>query len=469
MRRKKEGEDNMAIEGLVSLIPYIVLAVIIIITALLIISASYTVVPAWEAHIVISRSKGRKFYCSREGYKSSYWKVPFVQQRAIIPIENVKILVNDITLRDSNYAPFIADVMCWVNIIDPLLAAERYGLLQKGIQTVMEEVSDIVKTVTRNSSMYWKITDIMQKRRDFSESVEKNINEELVAWGTNVVELEVIHFQDFDKYTVIQDLQERQATVINAETKKLVATQNKEATQVEAVAQKDAEITKAESEELYKTRQIEKDETIGKREQEKEMTIQETKQKANVQQVEAERTISVGQAKYKADATIEEAQGKAEATRKIGQATADVVKMTGTAEANVIEAKGTAEGVAIDKKATAQKKYETPQAMSIEIITRLLETYKDIQKSMFTNFGPALEKANIRVISTGEAGTFLGMPVGAKSGVGLGGMLEALSETTGIDFGEMIKQGVGAVKDVAKTFIKTTDKPTPKKPKKQKE
>ena len=64
----------------------VLIVVAVIVIALLLIASAYTVVPPHQAHVVVSRGKGRKVYCAREGFKSSYWRVPIVQQRAVIPI-----------------------------------------------------------------------------------------------------------------------------------------------------------------------------------------------------------------------------------------------------------------------------------------------------------------------------------------------------------------------------------------------
>jgi len=99
---------------------YAIIALIVVI-AVIIVAKSYTVVPPHEAHVVVSRSKGKKLFCSREGVvKSAYWHVPVLQQRAVLPLENIQIQINDIPLRDKDMAKFAADVRCFLNIFDPI-------------------------------------------------------------------------------------------------------------------------------------------------------------------------------------------------------------------------------------------------------------------------------------------------------------------------------------------------------------
>jgi len=161
--------------------------VIIILIILTTFRFSYVVVPPQEAHVVVSRGKGRKVYSSREGQKSSYWRVPIIQQRAVLPIENIQIQVEDVPLRDKNMAKFLGDVVAWLNIVDPLLASERLGKLERGFESIEADVKNVIQAVTRNMSMYWTLIDIMINRKEFSESVEKAINEELDAWGIKLV------------------------------------------------------------------------------------------------------------------------------------------------------------------------------------------------------------------------------------------------------------------------------------------
>lgn len=422
-----------------------------IVVVILLVAGSYTVVPPHQAHVVVSRGKGRKVYCAREGFKSSYWKVPIVQQRAIVPIENIQIQVDDVPLRDKNMAKFEGDVVAWLNIIDPLLAAERLGKLEAGLESIKADVVNVIRAVTRNESMYWTIIDIMTKRKEFSQEVEDAVNKELKAWGMVLIELEVIHFVDIEGYTVIKDLEKRQATVINTETRKLVADKNKEAAIVESNSQKEEEMRKAENEQAYRTRQIEKDEEIGEREQTKEMAVAEAEQKANEKKVEAKRTLTVGDAKIEKEATITKAEGEAESEVKRGDAKAIVARKTGEADADVIRAKGFADAESTDKRAEALKKYNEA-GIGLEVIN----ASKTVQIEQARAWAEAMKVAKIQVYSGGEAGKLFGMPVSPQAGFNLGAFAEIAKEH-GIDLqkiAESIAKGTLPVAEVSKVVEK---------------
>lgn len=419
----------------------------------------YVVVPPHEAHVVVTRGRGRRLYTSREeGKRSSYFYMPLLHRRSILPLRNKQLYIENIPLRDKDLAKFICDVTCWINIDDPVKAAERIGSQERitDFTGIEDDIKNLVKAVTRNSSMKMDLVSLMSERLEFSKRIAKEIEESIPEWGVGLVDLECIHFQDEAPYTVVSDLEKRQAAQINSTTRKQVAERNKEAVVVESTAQRVEEETKAENEEKYRTRQLRRDEEVGKREQQKNMAIAQTEQKANEQTVEAARTLTVGEAKYKAEAKVREAEGDAEAVRKTGKADADVVEMKGTAEGRVIKVKMTSEADGIDARAEAQKKYQESGAMAIEVVGKMFDTYRDIQIARFKNLGEALQKADVRVLSTGEGGQILGIPVTAESGIAFGGMMQGMKEA-GFDVEGLLKgavETVGSIVEAGKDLVK---------------
>ena len=396
-------------------------------------ATSYQVVPPNQAHVIVSRSKGKKVYCTREGTTyagSSYWKIPFIQQRSIIPLENLQLKIDAISLRDQNMAKFLGDVVAWLNIVDPLIAAERIsGKID--LTEINSDVHNVIQAVTRNESMYSTVIDIMKNRKDFSQRVESSVNNELKEWGMKVIELEVIHFTDVQGYTVISDLEKRQATIINVETRKTVAAQNKEAEIVESFSRKEAEIQKANNERAYREAQIATQEGIGIREQEKLMTIAQKTQEANTKTVEAEKAMTVGRALITKEATITEAEGMARATYAKGQAEAQVDQTKGEAKAAVTQAVGLAEAMALNKRAEALKLYNEA-GIGLEIINATKTVSIETAKA----YSEALKAAKITVYSGGGDGGMFDL----KSSFNMGAFTNVLKEQ-GFDV-EKILEGV---------------------------
>jgi len=451
----------------------IIIAIAIVVAIAAILTPRYVVVPPYEAHVVVTRGKGRRLYTSREeGKESSYFYMPLLHKRSVLPLRNKQLYIENIPLRDKDLAKFICDVTCWINIADPIKAAERIGGQDRiaDFTGIEDDIKNLVKAVTRNSSMKMDLVSLMSDRLEFSKKIAAEIEESIPQWGVGLVDLECIHFQDEAPYTVVSDLEKRQAAQINSTTRKQVAERNKEAVVVEANAKKVEETTVAETEEAFKKRQMKRDEEVGKAEQLKDMAIAEAERKANEMTVEAQRTLAVGKAKYEADAVVEKAQGEAEAIRRTGKAEADVTQMKGTAEGTVIKVKMTSEAEGIDARAEAQKKYQESGAMAIEVVGKMFDTYRDIQIARFKNLGEALQKADVRVLSTGEGGQILGIPVTAESGIAFGGMMQGMKEA-GFDVEGLLKgavETVGSIVEAGKDLVKKDVKKDVKK-KEQKE
>ena len=444
----------MSFLDLGSIVPLIIVVAVILVVGFFL-ATSYAVVPPNQAHVIVSRSKGKKVYCTREGATyagSSYWKVPFIQQRVIIPLENIQLKMENIPLRDQNMAKFLGDVVAWLNVTDPLIAAERING-KVDLSEVNSDVHNVIQAVTRNESMYSTIIDILKNRKEFSERVQKAVNEELTEWGMRVIELEVIHFSDAEGYTVISDLEKRQATIINVETRKTVASQNKEAIIVESNSTKEAEVQKASNEMTYRQAQIATQEAIGVRDQQKSMTIAQKTQEANTQTIEAEKAITVGRALITKEATITEAEGEATATFTKGQATAKVNQTVGEANAAVVQATGYAEAAALNKRAEALKLYNEA-GIGLEIINAA----KTVSIENVRSYAEALKVAKITMYTGGGDGGLFDM----KNSFNIGAFTNILKDQ-GFDT-EKILESIGGktlplanIDKVAETLSKRKD------------
>jgi flotillin len=455
----------------------IVTVIVLVIVAVIFVRWSYTVVPPHEAHVVVSRGKGKKVYCSRplEGVKlqSAYWYVPILKQRLIMPLENIRIEIDSIPLRDQLMAKFSGDVICFLSVVDPLLAAEKLGRIESeegktGFPRIEAEVGRLIESIARNASMSMEVYEIMRHRDAFSQEVKKRVNDPLKEWGVQLVDLEVIHFKDIEAYTVIKDLEQRQATLINAETRKQVADNQKGASIVESLANKETEMARAENDELYRIRQIQKDQKVGQTQQEAVQNIAQAEMEANKQKVEALRVLDVGTAQVGAQAKIESAKGDSEAIKTKADGDSEAIRKTGLAQAEVTKATLIAEADGTKEKAYALKEY-TDAGLSLETI----KADVDIKKAQFAALAEGLKVAKISLVTSGES-NILGIPVSAKAGADIGQMLYEMAER-GIDVRSLLdklpletavklaiaeKLGVAAVKEAQKQAEKppTADK-----------
>lgn len=423
------------LDTVLAFMPYVVVLVAIILIWAS--GVSYIVVPANEIHVVVHRGRGRKIYSARSGTSSSYWRIPFLQQRIVLPAENVQLEINDISLRDGQMAKFNGDVVAWVNINNPELASERLGDA-KGGQVIFNDVRNLIQAITRNTSMLWSIMDILKNRKGFSDAIRESVNKEFTAWGMVLVELEVIHFTDDPKYTVIKDLEARQASIINAETRKLVAMQMKEAEIVESTARKDTAIQVANNDELAKIREITRDESIGKRGAEKEKTIAEQQGLANKSAIASQNILLVGKAANEKQALVVSAEGKSQSEILLtASVPAEKVRMSGIAEADATRAKMFAEADGTFKRAEALKLYN-----EAGIKLELLKAIRDVEINKAENWGKAMTAAKINVYSGGEGGNLFGMAMSPSGAFSLGAFSSIAKESGGIDL-ERIAESIG--------------------------
>jgi flotillin len=393
---------------------------------------TYKVVDPNMAHIVVRMGKGRKLYAPKlsgsEGVaeKTSYFFIPRLMTRQVLPLTNIKMDIPDIHLNDLEVAPFVCDVVTWIRIDNPITAAERLNLDHPNgaFGSLGDDLKGIVHAIAREVAMRQEILDILRDRKTFSQSVSDAVNGVLKEWGVDLVNLEVIDIKDDVQKNsrVIADYESVRKVKVNTEARKQNATLDREAIEVEQDNRKTAEIATADAEEQLRKRQIEKDKNIGIAQKEQEADIAKAQELANEQTVSAERRLQVGLASVQKEASIEKATGDATAIKIRGEKEAEVITLKGQAEGNAIEAKGTAEAVAKDKMAAAMAKFNEA-ATTVEKIRAAIE----VQKAMWEAYGKVASNAEIKIVNSGKGASLFGMPLNAESGADLGQMLEGLN------------------------------------------
>ncbi len=417
------------------IIPIIIVGTIILLVMFFIMT--YKVVKPNEAHIVVFMGRGRKVYspARKEGAKArtSYFYIPLLMQRYILPLTNVKFDIANISLKDQLVAPFICDVIAWVNIDDPIVAAERLDIsAENPFQSLYDDLNNIVQAVAREVAMKQEILDIMRDRKSFSSFVSTSVNGVLQDWGVNLTNLEVNDIRDEENSNVISDYESIRKSQVSSISRKEVALREREAIEAEQHNFKIQEVAKAEAIEVAERRKILARQNIGLSEQEKERTVSEAEMIANRVEVAAKRETDVGIAEVERDATIEQANGEAMAHLIRGEKQAQVVRLKGTADADITQLQGEADGAAIlaqgladaeskDKMAEAMAKYNEA-ATSIEKIRAWME----VEKVKYEALGNALSKADLKLVSSGEGASVFGFPLNAETGADIGQMIEAV-------------------------------------------
>ena len=387
--------------------------------------STYKVIGSNEAHVLVVMGFGRKIMSPvpSEGVKAktAYFFIPFLMKRYIMPLTNVKLNVENINLNDAQVAPFIADVVTWLHIQDPVKAAERLDFTKDVFQGLHQDLTAIVQAIARAAAMKQEILDIMRDRATFSKSVSAEVDVVLKEWGVQLVNLEVNDIRDKEGSEVIQNYELMRKAQVESQARIEVATRNREAIEQEQDNRQKAEVATATSEKTFTLAQTEKDAAIGIALQEKDQRIANAEKATNATKVEAYRVTEVGKADVIKEATIVQATGRGEAVRIEGEKAADVVKLTGAADASAIEAKGLAEAVAKLKMAEALKEFNDA-ATGIEKIN----AWKAVKIAFADAQGKIAENAEIKLVSSGKGTSIFGMDINAESGADLNQFLEGM-------------------------------------------
>src|SRR3989338_202861 len=178
----------------------------------------YRVVPVNEAHIRILRHK-KDIFSTREG-KSAYWVIPFVTKLNRLPLSNLAIPVNDIKLNDKNMAKFVCDIVCFINIKDLNLAAERLVLSDSekemgfDFMRLSEDLKAIMESIGRTVVTKQTLLDIYMNRQLLDEAITKEVEVVFPKWGIQLVDLELKDIKDAAGSTIIADIERKVAADI---------------------------------------------------------------------------------------------------------------------------------------------------------------------------------------------------------------------------------------------------------------
>jgi uncharacterized membrane protein YqiK len=295
----------------------------------------YNIVPINEAHIRVLQGE-RKVFSNREGYKGEYWTVPFITKMQRLPLTNIRIDVPDVKLHDKEMAQFMCDIVCFVNIDNVTLAAERTTLTAEeryyteSVKVVANDFRAIMESISRTVATNQTLLEIYQDRSKLDEAVTKEVAKVFPQWGLVLVDLEVKDLKDVPltdeekamnvkESSIIRDIEAKIAARINADARVKIAEEGRRATIEEAKNKKQAEMEKAINEEEWGKRQIEKDRTLAIARQDQMMATAKKETEANEQKIEALRKTEVGTADVLRQATIQRAEAvKSESKREAG-------------------------------------------------------------------------------------------------------------------------------------------------------
>lgn len=273
------------------------------------------------------------------------------------------------------------------------LAAKNY--VNTSTEYMIESVQDVLEGNLREIIGQMKLTEIVQDRQKFGDSVKTNAVPDLHRLGLEIISFNVQTLRDANN--VIEDLGidnvvkiQKEAAISKAESKKEIAVaqsradeeanrarvlagkhmaeQNNELAIREAELLKDANIKRAEAEAAY---QIEQESQRKAR----EIVTAEANQEKTLREIEIKRNLLVSERNNEEDAKLYAQVKQAEGIRELALAQAEAIKAEAGAEAERIAKIGEAEADNIRKKADAMAAYG--EAAKLEII---LKAYTEMSK-----------------------------------------------------------------------------------------
>lgn len=443
---------------------YVIMGIVVVFF-ILYLTGLRRVVPPKYADVVTRKGEVEIYSADNTVTKSGNANTVYYQWPYRIPVigvnvkrmslENMEIKIMDYKTFAKGNARFVVDVSVYCRINDVLEAAQRFP--GNTMDDFKEGIKEIIIAAVRKTTANFSVEDVISKRQEIAEDVMKDIKDDMLRWGVEIINVSIVDFKDpVGGTTVIHDISAKKEAEINSLSRQEIANKNRA-----------AEITEAETRQQSETRKLEADEAIGKRNQEKEQNIAIEQQKAVMKQMEVKRTQEVTTAEIMAEASVKKADGERRSAIEIaegqrqkleleGQGQAAAAKVVGMANADVVLATKSADAEGLSRYADAQKKQQ-------EFATNIRVIEKDERIGL--KLAEALAQAQIKYIGSGKPQEFIDLFTpggGMVAGAGVGAFFESMKTTNTDGYNKLITainsvaDGVG---DSIDKMIGTSDRP----------
>ena len=413
----------------------IAIAIIAIVIISAIIAALYrTVVPTNMVHIVNS-SSGRRVYGKDSKHGNTYYAFPdWIPKIGVsvthFPISNFGVELQKYAAYDHKRLPFSVDVQAFFVMEDADIVSQRVSDFPELKQHLRQIVSGAVRKVCAGRP----IEEILSSRSELAGDFDSEVVEQLKAWGVKPVNsIEFMNIQDAEGSKVIQDIQKKEESRIDRESRVVQAENTQQAQTKEIETQRQIELQRQEAAQQVGTRTAEKEQAVGiSQEQSRQAIAEQAKVTAErnmeVTQVEETRradidkTVQVTQAEAKkatevikaeatkaqqvleAEAKLEQDKRQAEGNLALQTANAEGIAKVGSANAEAEQQMQLASVIA--QTTLAEKIGENKPYQEYLISIKQIEVNGEVGKAQAS----ALEKADIQIIS--GPGTDLGKALG---------------------------------------------------------
>lgn len=395
----------------------------------------YRIVDPSEAHLVVT-PKG-KFVVSPDENVATEGKKIYFDIPNWIPFFGRATRIMDVTIKEfkdrqetieKKQARYDVTSSLKYRIIDVQTAAETFVSNEE----LQDQLKEVVRSSVRAVTVKYDLVDARALKQTMSKEIETEMKDDLDKWGLELINFQLVDFQDTKDSTVVSDISKRREVEIQSTTRE----QNAEKL-------KQARIKEAEAEEKAKQREIEKDRTIGEQNELMKQKISEKEKLAKEKEYEvkkvevvrlAEITKMQAEVKAKQDKEVAlikanqdkeaekimmeqkrlEGEGDRKRAQEQAKGQAAPIKETGLAEAEIIKVKGLAEAEAKEKIQAALNKFGDNAIRAL-----IAEKVVQMQETVGIETAQALKAADVKV--------FAGSGKNGEQGFELGKMIESMS------------------------------------------
>ncbi|MDR1696287.1 MAG: hypothetical protein LBR69_06650 [Endomicrobium sp.] len=416
------------------------------------------VVPTNMVDIVQRRSQTVS-YGKNSGNGNTYYRfpswIPFIGVTTIsLPTSVFDIDLNNYEAYDQERLPFVVDVKAFYRIEDSNIAANRISTFPE----LLVQLTDITRGVVRSLLAKSNLENIMSERSTYGALFTTAVQEQLQAWGvTPVKNIELMDIRDTRDGKVISDIMNKKKSKIEMESRTEVAENMRKAQEAEIEAGKEVALKKEQAtqevgqkkaavmkevgiaDEKAKQEVQEQAKTTAEKimavEKVNQVKLAEIKKEANIVKAEEEKSVKI----ISSEAYRESLAINAEGVRKQLELEAEGKLYSKTKESEGIHLEGAARADAEKKMQLASVEAQITLAAKIGenkgyqeylINIRTVEAQETVGVEQAKNLG----RADIKVIANaGDVNTGVKSAMdlfSSKGGTAVGGMLEALKNTS---------------------------------------
>lgn len=387
-------------------------------------------------------------------YRFPSW-IPFIGITTIsLPMSVFDIDLNNYEAYDQERLPFVVDVKAFYRIDDSNIAANRISTFPE----LLTQLTDITRGVVRSLLAKSNLENIMSERSTYGELFTKEVQEQLKAWGVVPVKnIELMDIRDTRDGKVIMDIMNKKKSKIEMESRTEVAENMRKAQEAEIEADKEVALTKEQANQEVGQRKAQVTREVGIADEKAKQEVQEQarttaeklmavekvnqvklaeiQKEANIVKAEEDKRVTI----IGAEANKESFEINAEGVRKQLEIEAEGKLVAKTKESTGIQLEGAARADAEKKMQLASVEAQITLAAKIGenkgyqeylINIRGVEAQERIGVEQAKNLG----RADIKVIANaGDVNTGVKSAMdlfSSKGGTAVGGMLEALKNTS---------------------------------------